>query len=355
MVAEEAKMVLLRVNGKSLSAKGASTILETARKAGIEIPTLCYHPALPPGGACRICLVEEESTGRLLTACNTRVEGGMSILTDTQRVSTARQRMLELIFARHPVDCTICEAANTCRLRLYAARYGVSGEELPRRGELRTITDANALIQRDYSKCIGCGICVRACGEVQGAAAVEFVGSGPRYRPATTFDHPLDASECELCGLCVSLCPVGALMEKPSMHHGLETRRVGTVCPYCGCGCDLELRIADERIIGARAEAPAAWNGVSLCAKGRYGLSFVNHPDRLGKPLERTPEGWQETEWDEALQAIAARLRRILDERGPSAVGIFASGKSTNEENYLMQKFARAVLGTNNVDHCARL
>ncbi len=348
-------MVTLRINGKSLRASGASTILEAAGKAGIEIPTLCHHPALPPGGSCRLCLVEEEATGRLLTACNTGVQGGMSVLTDTQKVCSARKRMLELIFARHPVDCTICEAASCCRLRMYAARYGVSGRELPRRGELRPVGDANSLIHRDYSKCIGCGICVRACGSVQGAAAVEFRGAGPRYRPAATFDHPLAESECELCGLCVSLCPVGALMEKPSAHRGMETRRVDTVCPYCGCGCDLELRVAGDKIIGARAEARSAWNGPSLCAKGRYGLSFVGHPDRLGMPLERTEEGWRERSWNEALDAIAGKLRRIIEESGPDAVGIFASGKSTNEENYLIQKFARAAVGTNNVDHCARL
>ncbi len=348
-------MVSIRINGKALSARGASTLLEAARKARIEIPTLCFHPALPPGGACRLCLVEEESTGRLLTSCNTQVQGGMSVLTDSQKVCMARKQVLELIFARHPVDCTICEAASTCRLRLYSARYGVTGTKLPRRGDLRPVIDANSLIHRDYSKCIGCGICVRACGSVQGAAAVEFIGAGPRYRPATTFDHPLAASECELCGLCVSLCPVGALMEKPSMHRGMETRQVDTVCPYCGCGCELSLRLAGEEIIGARAEVPASWNGASLCAKGRYGLSFVNHPDRLGKPQERTPDGWRERSWDEALQDIADRMRSIIEESGPSAVGIFASGKSTNEENYLIQKFARAVVGTNSVDHCARL
>jgi formate dehydrogenase alpha subunit len=300
-------------------------------------------------------VVEEEGTGRLLTSCNTPVSGGISILTDTQKVRNARRQMLELIFAQHPVDCTVCEAANNCRLRRYASQLGVSGNELPRKGDLPPIIDDNPFIHRDYSKCIGCGLCVRACTHVQGAAAVEFKGHGWSYRPASSFGHALDNTTCELCGLCVSLCPVGALLHKTDLHQGAEERRVKTVCPYCGCGCSLELRVANNRLIGSRAEVPGSWNGPSLCAKGRYGLSFVNHPDRLTIPLKREGDDFKETSWDDALKIISYRLKEIIEESGPSAIGILASAKATNEENYLIQKFARAAVGTNNVDHCARL
>ncbi len=348
-------MTSLRINGKPVKAKPGITLLELAQKQGIEIPTLCHHPALTPKGSCRLCLVEDETTGELFTSCNTYVTGGMSILTDSQRVKQARKEILELIFAQHPVDCTVCDSANYCKLRRYAADAGVQGNELPGRGEFLPVFDNNPLIHRDYSKCIGCGICVRACREIQGAGAVEFKGSGWSYRPTSSFNKTMDGSSCELCGLCVSLCPVGALIEKPPLHRGVEDKRVRTVCPYCGCGCNLELRIAGGKVIGVRADIPGSWNGPSLCAKGRYGLFFVNHPDRLTQPLRREGEDLTEISWEEAIKEIAGKIKEIIKESGPSAVGILASAKTTNEENYLIQKFARAAIGTNNVDHCARL
>ncbi len=348
-------MVEIKVNGIQVSAEEEDSLLEAAERAGFRIPTLCRHPALPPAGSCRVCVVEEEATGRLVTACDTRVREGMSVLLDTERVRKARRMAIELIFSAHPVHCEVCEENNSCVLKALAAVEGISGRELPFSQDLRTVVDANPFYLRDLSKCISCGICVRACQEVQGAGVYEMRGTGKLARPSTAMDTSVESSTCEYCGLCASLCPVGALIAKPFLHRGTEERRVVTTCPYCGVGCSLELRVREDRIVGVAAGVPASVNGVSLCVKGRFGLDFVHHQDRLRKPLLKKGGELVEAEWEEALGAVAARLAEVREQYGPQSIAFLSSAKATNEENYLLQKFARAVIGTNNIDHCARL
>jgi len=343
------------VNGKRVYAVKGTSVLEAVRKAGYDIPTLCHHPALPPGGSCRVCVVEEEGTGRIFTSCDTHVEEGMAVLLDTEKVKRARRTALELLFSSHPLHCEVCESNNACALKRLASREGISGRELPLSQDFRPVVDANPFYHRDLSKCISCGICVRACQEVQGVGTYEMLGSGSRARPGTAADGSVDASVCEVCGLCASLCPVGALVEKPSLHRGVEEKRVATTCPYCGVGCSLLLRVRGNQVVGVEAGVPGSVNGVSLCVKGRYGTDFVNHPDRLRRPLLRKGEGLVEVGWEEALDFVAARLGEIKDKHGPDAIAFLSSAKATNEENYLLQKLARAAIGTNNVDHCARL
>ena len=338
-----------------MAAEEGNSILQAAEAAGFPIPTLCHHPALAPAASCRICVVEDESTGRLVTACDTRVREGMSVLLDTEKVRRARRAAIELIFSSHPVHCEVCEKNNACVLKELAVKEGINGRELSFVQDLRPVVDANPFYLRDLSKCISCGICIRACQEVQGAGVYEMRGTGNRARPSTAMDGSVDSSPCEYCGLCASLCPVGALMAKPFLHRGTEERRVVTTCPYCGVGCSLELKVRENRIIGVAAGVPASANGVSLCVKGRFGLDFVHHPDRLRKPLLRKDGELVEVEWEEALDAVASRLAEIREKHGPQAVAFLSSAKATNEENYLLQKFARAVVGTNNIDHCARL
>jgi len=345
----------ITVNGRKVDVPEGTTLLQAAEGLGLRIPTLCHHPAVDGGGGCRVCLVEEEGSGRLVTACNTLVEEGMAVRLDTSKVLEARRAVLQLIFSGHPLHCEVCESNNSCELKKLAVEAGISGIELPLIQGFRPVVDANPFYLRDLSKCISCGLCVRACQQVQGAGTYECQGCGRDARPAVSMDGSVDQSVCEYCGLCASLCPVGALIEKPPLHQGVEDKAVATTCPYCGVGCLMELLVRENRIIGVRADVPGSVNGYSLCVKGRYGLDFVDHPDRLSRPLIRREGELVESTWEEALDEAASRLKAIKEESGPDAVAFLSSAKATNEENYLLQKFARAVIGTNNVDHCARL
>lgn len=345
----------IRINGKRVSLYPEARVLDAARDLEIQIPTLCDHPLLTPSGYCGVCVVEDLASGTLLTACDTPAAAGMDIRTHSPRALEARRRTLELILTNHPESCVICEKGNACRLRDLSSSIGLALTSEKRVGSLRGIVDANPFVHRDLSKCIGCQICVRACREIQGAEAVEFTGNGIRGRPLTAGDTELAGSACELCGLCVTMCPVGALIEKPGKHTGAEDRRQAVICPYCGVGCTLELGIRGNRIVGVSAGVEGSVNGPSLCAKGRYGLGYVGHPERLTVPLVREGEDLVEASWDEALARVAGKLKRTVKEHGADSVAVLASAKATNEENYLIQKFVRSVIGTNNVDHCARL
>lgn len=345
----------IRINGKRVSVYPEARVLGAARDLGIQIPTLCDHPLLSPSGYCGVCVVEDRASGTLLTACNTPAAAGMDIWTDSPRACEARRRTLELILSDHPESCVICEKGNACRLRDLASAVGLSLTSEKHVGRLYGINDANPFIHRDLSKCIGCQICVRACREIQGAEAVEFTDLGVRARPMTSADTELAGSACELCGLCVSMCPVGALLEKPGRHAGTEDERRAVICPYCGVGCTLELAVRDNRILRVSAGVEGSVNGPSLCAKGRYGLGYVGHPDRLTAPLVREGGELVEASWDAALSRVVDGLGRAVAGHGPDSVAVLASAKATNEENYLIGKFARSVIGTNNIDHCARL
>ena len=347
--------ISIKIDGRSVSAYPGTSVLEAARKIGIEIPGLCHHPELAPTGYCGVCVVEDLGSGRLITACDTPVSPGMDISTDSTRVTEARRRILSLILSDHPETCVICEKGNACRLRELSSNLGLAFTSSQRLGHLRGVVDANPFIHRDLSKCIGCQLCVRACREIQGAEAVEFTWTGLKGRPLVTGDQEMSGSACELCGLCVSLCPVGALIEKPTAHTGVEEQRVSVICPYCGVGCTLSVRVRDNEVIGVQAGVPGSVNGPSLCVKGRYGLGYVQHDERLAKPLVREGDELVEATWDEALDKVAEGFKKTMKTHGTDSVGILASAKATNEENYLLQKFARAVIGTNNVDHCARL
>ena len=347
--------ISIKVNGKSVSDYPGTSVLEAARKTGVEIPTLCHHPLLAPTGYCGVCVVEDIGSGRLITACDTPASPGMDISTDSTRVIEARRRILTLILSDHPETCVICEKGNSCQLRELSSNLGLAFTSSQRLGHLRGVVDANPFMHRDLSKCIGCQLCVRACREIQGAEAVEFTWTGLRGRPMITGEKEMGGSACELCGLCVSLCPVGALIERPTSHTGVEEKREAVICPYCGVGCSLFVRVRDNKVIGVQAGVPGSVNGPSLCVKGRYGLGYVHHSERLTRPLGRKGEELVEATWDEALNKVAEGLKTTVKAHGPDSVGVLASAKATNEENYLLQKFARAVVGTNNVDHCARL
>jgi predicted molibdopterin-dependent oxidoreductase YjgC len=328
-----------------------TTILAAARTLGIAIPVLCHHPKLSTTGACRVCIVEVG--GQPVTSCTTVAEERMEVTTASPYIERLRRDIVDLILSDHPYDCMVCERAGGCELQELAYKYQIRSPVF--RGERRIYPkrDGNPFIERDMEKCILCGRCVKVCDEVQGVGAIDYAYRGFETKICPPFERDLS---CEFCGQCISVCPTGALVSKPSLGKGRkhDVRSVETVCPYCGCGCSLQYDVNRNEVIRAGSREDTINEGW-LCVKGRFGFSFINNPDRLKTPLIRKNGVLVEAGWDEALDLIAGRVRSLRDQYGPDAIGGLASARCTNEENYLFQKFLRAAVGTNNVDHCARL
>lgn len=331
------------------------TILDLARESGVSIPTLCHDPLLSSIGACRICLVEEENTKALLASCVTPIRAGMVINTHSPRVLERRKLILEFLLASHPDSCLVCDKGNRCELRNLAAEMGIGKLELSKIPLSSNILDVNPFLERDLSKCIMCARCIRADQELVVAGAIDYVERGFISRPSTFDNLPLEASECTFCGTCVSFCPTSALKEKKSSYNSTTSTIVDTVCPYCGCGCNISLEVKNNKIVRVRPVVGSPVNKGTLCSRGSYGLDFIHHHDRLTTPLIKNSDGLQETSWEVALSFTAQELRRIKDEYGPDSVAVLGSSKCTNEDNYLLQKFARCVLGTNNIDNGSRM
>ncbi len=349
--------ITVTINGKELEVPPDYTILQAAREVGIRIPTLCHDERLEPFGACRVCVVKVEGARALLPACATPVSEGMKIWTDLEEVRRARKTVIELLLSDHPNDCMVCERSGSCALQDLAYEYGVRQSRfLGERHHYEVLSD-NPLIERDYEKCILCGRCIRICREVQGVGVYDFVNRGFQAVPGTPYNRPLTETPCEFCGQCVSTCPTGAIVSLPSKGKGRswQVRKVRTTCPYCGCGCQIDLHVRDGEIVEVSSPVMVGPGEGNLCVKGRYGYAFVHHPDRLTTPLVRKDGELVPASWEEALGVVADRIRSALDDRGPDAVAFLSSARCTNEENFLLQKLARAVVGTNNVDHCARL
>ncbi|MDD3270372.1 MAG: formate dehydrogenase subunit alpha, partial [Syntrophomonadaceae bacterium] len=275
-------------------------------------------------------------------------------------VVEARKVILELLLARHKLECHTCERDGSCKLQDYCYRYGVTDSRYAGQGPHFGMEDPNPFIKRDYDKCIMCTKCVRVCEEITGAQAINIKDRGHHAKIATVFDGKLADSSCVFCGQCVMVCPVGALTSKVSAGKGraFETKGVLTTCTYCGTGCTFELNVKDDQVVGVtsvRDLAVSPVNKGALCVKGRFGWDFIHSPDRLTTPLIKENGEFRAASWDEALNLAAEKLQGIKDKNGADSLAVFSSARVTNEENYLAQKFARAVLGTNNVDHCARL
>lgn len=346
-------MVTLIINNKKLTVPDNTTVLEAARRNDIYIPTLCDDPRLEPYGGCRLCLVQIKGMPRLVSACTTPATEGMDVETSNDQIERQRRTIVELLLSDHPNDCMVCARAGDCTLQELAYFYDLRANRFY--GERRQYTkkDLNPFIERDMEKCVLCGKCVRVCDEIQGLGAIDMTGRGFAAKVSPPFEKDLD---CEFCGQCVSLCPTGALIGKQSLGKGrqVDVKEVETICPYCGCGCNLTLHTSRNEIVRVTSR-PDTINEGWLCVKGRYGQSFINSPDRLKTPLIKRDGKFVEASWDEALGYVAERLKAIKEKHGPDAIGGLSSARCTNEENYLFQKFIRAVIGTNNVDHCARL
>ncbi len=371
-------MVTLKIDGQKVTVRKLSTILDAARKLDIPIPTLCHHPALSPFGGCRLCIVEIKGSPKPVASCTTFARDGMEVKTSSPHLEKMRKVTLELLLSDHPTDCIVCERAGDCKLQELAYFYGIKENRFL--GERRTYDkkDGNPFIERDMEKCILCGQCVRICDEIQGVGAIDFAYRGFKTKICPPFDKDLN---CEFCGQCVAVCPTGALTGKMWKRKGRQNfTKIDTICPYCGCGCNITLHVRRNEVMRVSSK-PETINEGWLCPKGRFGYQFISSPDRLTKPLIRiapkeysSSDTWnipphpplakggsrtgsdifKEVSWDEALDYIAGRLKDIREKSGPDAIGGLASARCTNEENYLYQKFMRAVIGTNNVDHCAR-
>ncbi|MBI4778264.1 formate dehydrogenase subunit alpha [Candidatus Desantisbacteria bacterium] len=354
-------MVNLTIDGKNVTvgvdSKPISTILQAAKSAGIPIPHLCYQKGLSPTSACRLCVVEVEGINGLVASCSYPVEEGMKVFTDTERVLSARRLVLELLLSDHPKDCLVCEKNGVCKLQRYAYEMGIENSRFSGRQHHCPVDSSNPFIERDYNKCILCGRCVTICEEEMGRGVIDYLYRGFETRIGTYFDKPLQDMNCAFCGQCVSVCPVGALTEKQSKGKGRvwEMEKVTTTCPYCGCGCSLDMNVKDDKIVKITSNNTAGINHGRLCVKGRFGYDFIHCADRLKHPLIRKNGELTQSSWDEALGLVAERFSQIRDKSGADSIAGISSARCTNEENFLFQKFMRAVIGTNNVDHCARL
>jgi len=379
-------MVTLKIDGKKITVRKLSTVLDASRKLDIPIPTLCHHPELSPYGACRLCLVEIKGSPKPVASCTTFAKEGMEVVTSSPQLEKLRRTTLELILSDHPKDCMVCERAGDCKLQELAYFYGIRENRFEGERRVYTRKDNNPFVERDMEKCILCGQCVRICDEIQGVGAIDYAYRGLKTKICPPFEKDLN---CEFCGQCVAVCPTGALTGKMWAQKGRQNfKEVDTVCPYCGCGCNLTLHVWRNEVRRVSSKEDTINEGW-LCAKGRFGYGFIHSPDRLTKPLIRivpkdqttfgnqshslkpplakggngggiasflTPHSslFKEVSWDEAYDFIAKRLKEIKDRYGPDSIGGLSSAKCTNEENYLFQKFMRAAIGTNNVDHCAR-
>ncbi|MEW5766668.1 MAG: NADH-quinone oxidoreductase subunit NuoG [bacterium] len=344
-------MITLTIDEQKVEVKKGATILQAAEKMGIRIPTLCHDRRLLPMGACRICLVEvEKPRPGFVPACATSADEGMVIKTTTDRVRKIRQTMLELLLINHPLDCPVCDKAGECRLQDLTYEYGVSENRFTGAKANLGVDVVSPLIERNLNRCILCGKCVRICDELMDVGETSFIGRGYEVRIGTDFDRPLD---CEFCGQCLDICPVGALTSRLFKHRGRvwELKNVATTCAYCGAGCSFTLGVKRGRVLRARGADSESVNDENLCVRGHFGWGYIHHPERLATPLMKREGRLVEVSWREALHEAVRRFRQIKEKIGPDALAGIGSARLTNEDIYLFQRFIRAGLGTNNIDH----
>ena len=349
------------IDGNELPFEEGRTILEAAREIDVSIPTLCHDDRLTPAGACRMCLVEVEGSRLMQPACATRLEAGMVVRTQTSRVTRNQRFILSLHLADTVANRAVAEDNNPSKLHELAAHYGTAGAwtavDSPRQARLE---DDNPFIEFRADRCIACSLCTRYCEEVEAVSAITLAFRGPQTTISTSDGRPLTETTCELCGGCVDVCPTGAMTEKPGLEWGkpeASLEKVRTTCNFCGVGCQLDLNVDREanRVVKVTSPPPGTTvNDGNLCVKGRFANDFIHHEDRLTEPLVRNESGELVTAtWEEALDRVAEGLLGVKSRHGPDANAFISSSRCTNEENYLMQKLARAAYGTHNVHQCA--
>ncbi|PLX73504.1 MAG: NADH dehydrogenase (quinone) subunit G [Desulfuromonas sp.] len=340
-------MVNLTIDGKEITVSKTATIYEAAKEAGIDIPVLCYAKKLLPYGACRVCLVEvEQMKGRLIPSCTTPVTEGMVVTTMSDEIQKVRKTVLEFLLVNHVIDCPVCDKGGECDLQDLTYEYEVvtnrfEGEKF----DLPT-DEVNPLIERNMNRCVLCGKCVRVCDEIVGYGSYSFINRGFETKIATAFDRGLN---CEFCGQCVSMCPVGAILPRPFKFKARpwQIKEVDSVCSYCGNGCTITMGVKDNKVQTIRFNDKIGVNDGNLCIRGRFGYSYANSDDRLTTPLIKKDGELVEASWDEALEAVAEGFKKAAADKG---VGIISGARLTNEELFLLKNVAKAI-GTENLDH----
>jgi NADH-quinone oxidoreductase subunit G len=354
--------VTFTVDGKKLTAPAGTLLIDACKSAGIEVPAFCYYPGLSLQAACRMCVVRIEKMPKLQTACTTPVAEGMVVSTESPEIAQARKATLQLLLGNHPLDCPVCDAGGECELQDMTFKYGAADSFYTEPKNHRDEQQWSPVVFFDRPRCILCYRCVRMCGEGMDVFALGIQNRGsssviaPNVPAHLAPDH-LARVDCEQCGMCIDACPVGALTSGTYRYktRPWEMNHVATICTHCGDGCKttLGVRAVSEgaEIIRGDNRDKSGINGDFLCNKGRYAFDFANSTERLTQPLVRKDGKLTPVSWEDALTFAGNKLRELRDTRGPQSLGVIGSNRTTNEENYLLQKFARTVLGTNNIDH----
>ncbi|MGO9274177.1 MAG: NADH-quinone oxidoreductase subunit NuoG [Terriglobia bacterium] len=342
--------VTFTIDGHSVTAPPGTLLIEAAKRAGIEIPSYCYYPTLSLQGACRMCLVSIEKMPKLQTACTTVIANGMVVHTNTPDVLNARKAILEFELTNHPLDCPVCDKGGECELQDATMSYGAAENRFREEKVHHEERKFSSLVYYDWPRCILCYRCIRVCDE---GMDVNAYGIGNRGVMSEIIPNHETKLECEECGMCIDICPVGALTSGTYRYktRPWELAYTGTICNHCGDGCKTTLSIRNNEIIRANNRDHTGINGEFLCAKGRFGWDFVNSNQRLTAPLVRRDGKQDLSTWEEALAVTAERVKGVLARHGPESIAVIGSNRTTNEENYLLQRFARTVLGTNHLDH----
>ena len=356
-----ARTVRMRIDGREHDVPEGLTVLQACRELGIEIPTLCEMRDLAPDGSCRMCTVKITQRGRtaMKISCAEPVAEGMEVVTMDDEIVESRRFILDLLCSNHEFDCFRCAANSDCRLQDYAMQYRIDRTDFPDGRFIgHKVDSSNPFLTFHADRCIMCRRCVRACGELQGRNVIALTQRGFDTQMSTSWEMPWELTNCESCGNCVSVCPVGALEAKDHQRGYRDWQvedKVVTTCPHCGVGCQLELQVAGGRVVGVEPAYGPANRGI-LCVKGKFGsYKFASSPDRLTDPLIKEDGTFRTASWDEALDLIAGRMKAIIAKDGPDAVAGFSCSRAPNEDNYMFQKMMRAAIGTNNVDNCARV
>ena len=351
---------LVEVNGIGVPYREGERVLGALREAGFEVPTLCYESRLDPQGTCRMCLVDVEVDGRLeqVASCTAFQQPGMKVTTHADDIRDYRRTVLEMLLSETGPQsgCPKCQSFGTCEFHTAVDEY----EALPGRfGKLpqrEKAPDPNPFIQRDYDYCIACYRCTAVCNDWEMAGAITLDGRSQSTKIFSFFDNELLKSPCTFCGQCINTCPTGALTDRKVVGKTSADKleRTKTICPYCGVGCGIQLLTQDGELMGSEPDFDAPSQG-SLCVKGQFGSwDFVKSEERLRHPLIRKDGVLQPASWEEALGLVASRFKSVMETDGPDAIVCWASARCTSESNYLMQKFARVAIGTNNIDNCSR-
>ena len=346
-------MIELIIDGKSIRAEPGTSILRAALDNGIYIPNLCYDKRLTHYGGCRLCVVEIKGQRKFNTACSTPVRDGLVVTTESPKIAMARKTLLELFLVHHPLDCPICDKAGECTLQDLAFKYGPSQNRFSAVRKHEPELLEAPIVERNPNRCILCGKCVKMCSEHQGAKAINFIGRGFKTKISPAFEETLD---CEFCGQCIDICPVGALGSKPYRFRSrvwfMDEYKI--VCPYCGCGCTTNISVREGRIVRARGKEDVGINEGDLCSRGRFGFDYIYSENRLTSPLIKRGEKHVKVSWEDAIAHVTKRLNSIREKYGPSAIGAIGSQRCTMEDNFMLQKYMREVIGTDNIDSAAR-